>query len=178
MAQILAWHSFWDPRILLNPLRPLVQYYYGKIVDAYIHRELEKRFAEVTKERSLDSDSRDWLAHKPIKSIITMALQGYLDQGKTKDTLPESKLDKTFATYTASQIRVFIFAGTDTSSTNIVFIYHMLSKHPKWLKKVQDEHDQVFGLNPNDAAHCLKENASLLNQCSVTVAVIKETLRL
>lgn len=60
----------------------------------------------------------------------------------------------------------------------MVYAYHMLSKHPKWLKKLRDEHNEIFGKDPNDAARVLKENPSLLNNCKLTVAFIKETLRI
>jgi len=35
---IMRWHSFWCPRILIHPLRPFTQNYYGKVMDTYIER--------------------------------------------------------------------------------------------------------------------------------------------
>ncbi|KAL5389726.1 hypothetical protein DPSP01_002218 [Paraphaeosphaeria sporulosa] len=34
---ILDWHSFWGPRILLNPLRPVVQWYYGRVLEKFLN---------------------------------------------------------------------------------------------------------------------------------------------
>jgi len=68
--------------------------------------------------------------------------------------------------------------GNDSTSSTIVFAHHMLSQHPDALHRIREEHDIVFGSEPSKAAAQLKDNASLLNQCPYTLAVIKETLRL
>lgn len=54
----------------------------------------------------------------------------------------------------------------------------MLAKHPDWLKKLREEHDEVFGRDPANATGLLKDTPSLLNSCKLTLAFIKETLRL
>jgi cytochrome P450 len=59
----------------------------------------------------------------------------------------------------------------------MVYVYHMLSKHPEWLRRLREEHDEVFGPDPNNAAMVLKESPALLNNCKLTLAFIKETLR-
>ncbi|KAL4914026.1 cytochrome P450 [Aspergillus aurantiobrunneus] len=169
---ITAWHSFWDPRMLTNPLRPIVQTYYGRVMDRCIRKELDKRFAEIRQDqRSPHSTS------KRVKSVITLALEAYLADRHQKSS-EANKLDNVFAKYVTHQIRLFLFAGNDTTSSSIVYVYHMLSKHPEALAKMRQEHDRVFGTDISAAAQLLKSNPALLNQCAYTLAVIKETLRL
>jgi cytochrome P450 len=60
----------------------------------------------------------------------------------------------------------------------LVYSYHMLSKHSKCLNKLRKEHDEVFGRDPADAAGLLKNTPSLLNNCKLTLAFLKEMLRL
>jgi cytochrome P450 len=165
---ILAWHSFWDPRMLLNPLRPIVQWYYGNVIYSFVRTELQNRFEEIKTERA--SSAR---GPRRAKSVATLAIEDYISQ-KELDT---AHLDEKFIRITANQIRLFLFAGNDTTSSTIVYMFHFLSKNPHALTKLQEEHDLIFG-SGTDAATKLRETPVLLNQCKYTLAVIKETLRL
>jgi cytochrome P450 len=170
LRHIIRWHSFWDPRILMNPLRPLVQKYYGRVMNTYIRAELEKRFQELQ-----SSNEKNTVR---AKSVIALALEAYTAEHSSKDPGAHAKLDEAFIRYATSQIRLFLFAGNDTTSSSIVYVYHLLSQHPDVLAKVRAEHDEIFGPNPAQAAETLKNDSALLNQCRYTMAVIKETLRL
>ncbi|KAL4936560.1 hypothetical protein BDV06DRAFT_233316 [Aspergillus oleicola] len=169
---ITAWHSFWDPRILTNPLRPFVQKYYGWVLNRCIRKELDKRFAEMQQEKSSPISTS-----KRVKSVIALALEAYLAENphQTDET---DKLDDIFAQYASHQIRLFLFAGNDTTSSSIVYVYHMLSRHPEALAQVRQEHVRVFGTDISAAAELLKSKPAILNQCPYTLAVIKETLRI
>ncbi|KAK8131349.1 cytochrome P450 [Apiospora sp. TS-2023a] len=173
LRRILSWHSFWDPRILLNPLRPLVQAYNSRIVNNYIRKELDRRYQELKDAKVVDGIETN---SKAIKSATTLALEAYLGDANTSSQ--KDVLNDEFADMLASQIRLFLFAGTDSTATVLVYLYHMLSKHPDQLATLRKEHDEVFGQNPDDASHRLKQKPSLLNNCPLTVAFIKETLRL
>lgn len=72
----------------------------------------------------------------------------------------------------------FIFAGHDTTAINMSFAYHFLYKSPDALSRLRDEHDRVFGTDPNQAAEVLRQSPHLLNSLPFTTSVIKETLRL
>ncbi|KAI0479535.1 putative cytochrome P450 [Xylariaceae sp. FL0804] len=174
LGTILRWHSFWDPRVLMHPLRPFIQRYNGYIINRYIRKELQKQFEEIKRSTRTDDSGR---SPKTIKSVVTLALETYLAEGEGAGD-PKDVLDEKFAAYAASQIRLFLFAGTDTSSSLMVYTYHMLSKHPEWLARLRKEHDEVFGFDTANAAGSLKGNPSLLNDCKLTLAVVKETLRL
>ena len=175
LNHITNWHSFWDPVILMNPLRPLVQKYYGNVMETYIRKELDKNFAKLKQERLENKKSQKITR---TKSVITLAIESYLEENENADLLQMEKLEESFAKYASYQIRLFLFAGTDTTSASIVYVYHLLSKHPEALAKVRKEHDEVFGTDPSCAASLLKQQPALINQCPYTLAIIKETLRL
>ena len=153
----------------MHPLRPFIQKYYGHVMNTYIRKELEKRFSETRQEQSsLQSASRH------AKSVIALALEAYHEDNLLKAT----KLDDHFAKYATYQIRTFLFAGNDTTSSSITYMYHLLSQHPGAVSRTRQEHDSVFGTDPSAAAGLLRECPALLNKCSYTLAVIKEALRL
>lgn len=176
LGRILSWHSFWDPRVLMHPLRPLIQWYHGRIVNNYIRHELERRFQEA-KEAAAQAPV-EVKKCKHAKSVTTLALEAYMAETPNVEILHNTRLDEAFAHYATCQIRLFLFAGTDTTASTIVYIYHMLAKHPDWLRKLQEEHDEVFGRDASISASVLKKSPSMLNHCKLTVAFIKEVLRL
>ncbi|OOG00108.1 hypothetical protein ASPCADRAFT_39900 [Aspergillus carbonarius ITEM 5010] len=171
LGHITRWHSFWDPRVLAHPLRPFIQRYYGRVMNKWIRKALNQRFSEMKHAQNLSSGS------KRAKSIITLALEAYLES-KNEHISQATKLDDHFAEYVTYQVRLFLFAGTDTTASSIAYVYHLLAQHPEALARIRQEHDQVFGQDPTTAAQLLLEQPALLNQCSYTMAVIKETLRL
>ena len=175
LGYITSWHSFWDPRVLMHPLRPFIQKYYGHVMKTYIRNELNKRFAELKQE---NTGPRNLNKPKRAKSVIALALKSYIDENKHRNLMQTSELEEYFAQYATYQIRLFLFAGNDTTSSSIVYVYHLLSKHPEALARLRREHNEVFGTDCGQAASLLKENPALLNQCKYTLAVIKETLRL
>jgi sterigmatocystin biosynthesis cytochrome P450 monooxygenase len=77
-----------------------------------------------------------------------------------------------------AQIKLFIFAGHDTTSAGTIFTYHLLAQHPDILSKVRAEHGHVFGPNVTDTASVLSSKPELLNRLPYTLAVIKESLRI
>lgn len=143
----------------------------------YIHQVLETRLREIKASEAANANGKVGKA-KSTKSVTTLALEAYMAESPKVHTPQDRTLDERFAHYAASQIRLFLFAGTDTTASMMVYTYHMLAKHPEWLIKLRSEHDEIFGKDPNDAARVLKENHSLLNNCKLTVAFIKETLRI
>ncbi|KAF2013541.1 cytochrome P450 [Aaosphaeria arxii CBS 175.79] len=173
MNNIIAWHSFWDPRILMHPFRPLVQRYYGRVMNTHIRKELIKRFNDL-KQAKLDSNKT--IEHTSGKSVIALAIEAYIKE--SQQDIRTLELDEHFARYATYQTRLFLFAGNDTTSSTIVYVFHLLSQHPEALKKLRDEHDTMFGTDANQTPRMLKEEPALLNKCSFTLAVIKETLRL
>ena len=77
-----------------------------------------------------------------------------------------------------AQIKLFVFAGHDTTSAAAIFTYHLLAQHPDTLSEVRAEYDEVFGSEISVTASLLSSKRPLLNQLSYTLAVIKESLRI
>lgn len=160
---------------MLNPLRPFIQWYHGNIVKRYIRKELEQRFAELKAERLGLGGGKA----KKANSVIALALEAYIEKTDDKKSILElPSLDDDFAAMATHQIRLFLLAGNDTTASTIVFVYHLLSKHPEARSQLRAEHDAIFGPDISKTAAHLKGQPVLLNQCRYTVAVIKETLRI
>lgn len=54
----------------------------------------------------------------------------------------------------------------------------LLSKHPEIMQQMRDEHDAVFGKDPEDTKATLLQTPEKLQDLPKTEAIIKETLRL
>lgn len=113
------------------------------------------------------------------KFIIDLALKSIQKDGGSSQlhSQPDGLLMKTLL----SQLKVFLFAGHDTTASTIAWAFHLLGRHPKNLEKLRAEHDSVFGSSRADIEKTSSQIAAsphLLNQIPYTVAVIKETLRL
>ena len=153
-----------------NPARPVVEWYNSWRMNSYIGNELNKRYN--TYRESLKSGKS-----ASSKSVISLVLEGYVDSRSPQEK-PPSKIDPTFKAYATSQIRPFLFAGHDTTSSTICHIFYLLSKNIHTLEKLRGEHDSVLGKDYNSADSFLSEDTHLLNRLSYTTAVIKESMRL
>ncbi|KAH7323262.1 putative cytochrome P450 monooxygenase [Stachybotrys elegans] len=106
------------------------------------------------------------------RSILSLSL-------KDVDTLTQDILDET-----CDQLKTFLFAGHDTTSTTITWMVYELSRTPHALKKVREELDRLFGPgragDPTFVRQKLLEPGgdALINQMVYISAVLKEVLRL
>ena len=154
-----------------HPLRPIVQWYNGRVMNRFIEKELDHRFAELQRDKASSDTDRP-----SSKSVVSLALESYMAeqvQGK-----PAKEMDKTFKEYAMAQVRLFLFAGHDTTSSTLCYCYHLLSSHAEALATLRAEHDAVLGTDLSKVPPLLCENPHLLNQLPYTLAVIKETMRL
>ncbi|KAF2726749.1 cytochrome P450 [Polyplosphaeria fusca] len=174
MNTITHWHSFWDPRVLMHPLRPFVQKYHAKKMVTYIQKQIEHRFEELKTQKALSETP----ASKRGRSVITLALEAFLEEKGDSDMTATAVLDKEFSSIVSNHIRLFLFAGNDTTSSTIAFSIHLMSKHPEALARLREEHDSIFGTDITQTATLLKDQPTLFNQCRYTLAFVKETLRL
>lgn len=107
--------------------------------------------------------------------MIDLALENYM----TKDGAgPVRKMDMTLKTMIARQIRLFLFAGSDSTSSILCYCYYLLSSHPECMARVRAEHDTVFGPELTTVPATIVQTPHLLSQIPYTHAVIKEALRL
>ncbi|TGO88204.1 hypothetical protein BPOR_0177g00170 [Botrytis porri] len=147
----------------INISRPFLHAYNSYKMNRYLSRELDKRH------RSIKGAE----IQKKEKSIVDLALKAYLAENPSA-----TGIDKTFQNFAMAQIKLFIFAGHDTTSAGAIFTYHLLSQHPNVLAKVRAEHTEVLGANIADTESVIASKPQLLNQLTYTTAVIKESLRI
>ena len=163
----IRWHQAnaeTNPLEFLNIVRWFVHWRNGRQMDAYIGKELNKRYNEY--KSGLDSNRT--------KAVIDLVLQAYLEDTKN---FPE-KLDPEFRAFAISQIRLFVFLGHDSTSSTICYILHLLSTNPSTLTHLRAEHDRGLGTGLDAVPAMLKADPRLANDLPYTTAVIKETLRL
>lgn len=140
-------------------------------MNEYLDKEIDKRFEELALFRQEESRG----PQAPSRSIISLAMDKYLQDGD--NTVDMSKLE--FKELVKPQLRMFLYAGHDTTSSTLLYCYLLLSRHPDVLAKVRAEHDKVFG-SDFSTEHCsqiINSDPTLLNQIPYTSAVIKEVLR-
>ncbi|KAI9672983.1 MAG: hypothetical protein M1817_003147 [Caeruleum heppii] len=155
-----------------NPIRMIVTRVLARRMDAYLGRVIDARIAA--------HDPSSGTTQTRRKPAIDLAIDEYLDQQQTKPSSSSSTpfTAQTFKREAIDNMKTFIFAGHDTTSSSICYVYHLLSRHPKCLARVRAEHDTLFGSDPLQAADKIRQQPHLLNQLPYTLAIIKETLRL
>ncbi|KAI1101337.1 cytochrome P450 4V3 [Jackrogersella minutella] len=108
------------------------------------------------------------------KTIVDLAMK-YNDKD---DPNASKKFDAQFVDRLIANLKAFIFAGHDTTSSTICFLMKLFQDHPDCLAKVRTEHDSVLGPDPEKATEVLAASPHLLYSLPYTSAAIKETLRL
>ncbi|KAH7040334.1 cytochrome P450 [Microdochium trichocladiopsis] len=146
----------------------------AEIMDAYLIPYVQEREAVVKDQTANNSASK-----ASEKIIIDLALQSIEKDGESDQlrSQPGGPLMQTLL----AQLKVFLFAGHDTTASTIAFGFHLLSKNPECLAKLRAEHDSVFGATAADIQSTraqIEASPQLLNQLPYTTAVIKETLRI
>ena len=134
-------------------------------MDYYIGNELDKRYKECKADPG----------NLRRKAVIDLVLQAYVPEHAASK--PE-KLDPEFRAFAIRQIRLFVFAGQDSTSSTICYSFHLLSQNPAALARLRAEHDTVFGTDRSAALSILEKQPHLINDLTYTTAVIKEVLRL
>lgn len=139
-------------------------------MNRYLTRELQKMAAFSNRTNRTEKAKNN-------TSIIDLALQKYqVIQRSANETV--TGMDANFKSVAISQIKEFMFAGHDTTSSTLDYIFHLLSFEPAALHLLRVEHTQVFGSDLSRTESLITEKPHLLNQLPYTLAIIKETLRL
>lgn len=170
MLSQIRWHNpnaEVNPFSQLNFVRMFVHWKNGRQMNRYIGTELDRRYEEY----KADPDSVS------SKSVIDLVLQAYMSGPDKSSSLP-GRLDAHFRAFAIRQIRLFIFAGYDSTGSVVCYCFHLLSKHPAVLSRLRAEHDKVLGPDPTAAAAKLTEDPRIVNSLHYTLAVIKEVMRL
>jgi hypothetical protein len=130
-------------------------------MDNYIRKVIRNRLA--MKDNPLPMSKKQY-GRRP---AIDLAVDEYSlasSGNKTADT--------EFEQVAIDQMKTFLFAGHDTSSSTLAYIYNILDLHPESLKKARAEHERVFGPS-SMAAEAIKARPQLLNELPFTTAIIK-----
>jgi cytochrome P450 len=141
----------------------------GRIMTDYIGKVLEDRFADQKSEQPGEKKPRK-------RTMIDLALESYRSQ-TTASPVKVEGLDPDFKKHAITQIRVFIFAGHDTTSSAICYAIYLLQKHPETLARLRAEHDKILG-PPEGTAEVIRNDPYIVNKLEYTNAVVKEALRL
>ena len=160
-----------NPFVLFNPMRPIMFQYNKWRMDAFVGKALDKRFLSQP-----DNEATSGSVAKRSRPIIDLALDAYHGEEGAKHTT--TGMDAIFKRFAIDQMKTFMFAGHDTTSSTICYVAYALSEHPEALHKVRQEYDEVFGANVEQTPHLIKRDPYLLNKLPFTVAIIKEVLRL
>ncbi|KAI5862561.1 cytochrome P450 [Durotheca rogersii] len=157
---------------LLNPLRPLRHWLYNRT----IRREIMPYILDT---------ARNYERIEGPKTIIALALKTFAAEKGAVATgrggLSRSDVDNIPAAFLeriVKHIKIFMFAGHDTTATALAYAYALLGQHPDKLAALRAEHNAVLGPDPRDAADRLRADPALLGKLPYTLAVLRETLRL
>ncbi|KAF9730673.1 hypothetical protein PMIN06_004166 [Paraphaeosphaeria minitans] len=140
---------------------PLVtsRIHHSNKADAAIKRCIKDKFDEIrASQEAGDEQAQD-------RSVLALAL-------KDVDQLSSNVVQSI-----ADQVKTFLFAGHDTTSILLQWVYYALSIHPKCLETIRAEHDAVFGDKDPRKVYLAKPDETT-KALSYTSACIKEALRL
>jgi len=107
--------------------------------------------------------------------VDTVLAKFMKDRGSSRMDDPEAK---DFLNLIRDNVRTFVFAGHDTSSSVLTYAFYELSRHPEILDQVRQEHSDILGSDPFEAGKRFEESPRLVNSLPLTAAIIKEVLRL
>ncbi|KAI0126029.1 cytochrome P450 [Xylariales sp. AK1849] len=152
-----------DLRKVLNPLRPIRHWLYNRTF-----RDAMMPYVKHT--------VQNYEKIEGPKTVLNLAVKSYVNEVQdfsARGNIPPDFLDKV-----VSHIKMFLFAGHDTTATTLAYAYYELNQNPDKHALLRAEHDEILGPNPSQAAERLTADPSLLNQMPYTLGVVKETLRL
>lgn len=109
-----------QPSELIDIRRPIVQRYNNWKMNRYITAHIEERFAS-RKDRG------------KTRHVVDLAFEAFLKQvkGVIKDTSNVKGLDPEFKQACISNMKTFLFAGHDPTSSTISYAFYYLSQNPK-----------------------------------------------
>ncbi|KAI0484410.1 cytochrome P450 4V3 [Xylariaceae sp. FL0804] len=128
--------------------------------------------------------------HKALLPQVRVKLNGDPDNTKTKTIvdLAVESFNRTnpgatgqhdaFIDSLIANLKIFLFAGHDTTSSTICFMFKLLQDNPQALARLRKEHNDILGTDPEIAAPVLSDSPHLLSSLPYTLGVVKETLRL
>lgn len=170
MLNQIKWHqptAEYNPLEYINVLRWFNEWRNSRRMNLFIGDQLDKRYNE------FKADS----VGKRSRGVIDLVIQAYMSsEGQNKHTTT-ARLEPRFRAFAISQIRLFIFAGHDSTSGTICCCIYFLAHNPSALARIRDEHDRAFGKDLSTLPATLTKMPHLANDLPYTAAVIKEAMR-
>ncbi|KAH7302957.1 sterigmatocystin biosynthesis P450 monooxygenase StcS [Stachybotrys elegans] len=90
----------------------------------------------------------------------------------------DGQLDPRFLEIMIANMKLFLFAGHETTAQTLCWVLYEIHKYPHVLSQLRTEHDNILGIDTALAKDTLIRSPQVLNELKYTSAVIKETLRL
>ena len=169
LLAIMPWTTVGNPLERLNPIRLLVIANYNRMINKYMVPQLEQRY----------TDYMSFPIEKRSNSIFTLMLAAHNTNLPSPLSNPSApQIEKAFRDIVLYQIRMLLVAGHDTTTSILVYAYHILHKNPSALKKMREEHTRIFGPDLSRTSALLHEKPALINNLPYTLGVIKETMRM
>ena len=159
----IKWSTFGidpNPFEQVNVLRPVVHWYNTRMMNLYLSRQLDMRYSNA----HIDAIKG--------KSMVDLAVKSHISNPPSMGKAPSATspmIDAGFKEILMSQIKIFLLAGHDTTSSSAVYMYHLLAKHPSVLALVQEEHSSVFGPTITALPTILASNPYTLKELPVTL---------
>ncbi|KAG0650707.1 Aflatoxin biosynthesis N [Hyphodiscus hymeniophilus] len=149
----------------LNVWKMMKLKYYEIVANKQLMKVLRTRWSELDSSPEKAAQSH---------AIFDIAMATYMKkEGKVEATMTTDFLE-----LMRDNVKTFIFAGHDTTSSVLAYSFYELSRHPEILEEVRAEHESILGSDPNEAAGRLTEDPKLANALRLTAAVVRETMRL
>ena len=125
------------------------------------------------------NDLDSWLRTQ-IRSHLAAAEQIQKRSDIIDVAIHESKGSLSLEEYTACA-KGFLFAGHDTTSSLLSWLYYHLTQYPEVMSKMKEEHERVFGPDGKDTdgiKQQILETPAKLSELKYTMQCMKEILRL
>ncbi|KAF4943617.1 hypothetical protein FSARC_14877 [Fusarium sarcochroum] len=119
----------------------------GRFLNPWRHSRLQannKVLSDELRDRIYEQFYNHERAEGP-KTINSLAINMYLkDKGNAPDN--SNEIDPDYLSYAVENIKMFLFAGHDTTATTLCYCYYYLHQHPDVLEKLRGEHNDIFSV--------------------------------
>ncbi|KAK7992843.1 cytochrome P450 [Apiospora saccharicola] len=154
-----------------NPVKVFNLWNNSRMLDNHIKSQIDARLQVWRSEKTHDEQNG-------FKSLLDVALDSYMGRTSGASPTPRDNVSAAFSQTLCAQMRMFFFAGYDSTASTMAYCCYTAWQHPEVLRKMRAEHDHVFGRNVDSAMEAIGANPAILNSLPYTTAVVKETMRL
>jgi cytochrome P450 len=150
---------------LLHPINHFQQKWFAYKIRPLLRKVIHDKHAEMMREKAEGNANSKGKS----RSVLALSLQG------------EEKLSRELVESTIDNLKTFLFAGHDTTSITVQWIFYELERSPKAADALHKELDSLFGPDPDPkkVMHTFRERGDdVLSKMTYTSAIIKEILRL